>query len=91
MVLELRPLARCHHFLLQCLTPTVAHAAGKWAAGAVSASYSAHSRGQGWFNNRNTHSAGGKDLADVWQAHIATQMDLVFYTTWPCPPPPCHH
>jgi hypothetical protein len=63
-------------------TLTAARAAGKWAAGAVSATYSAHSRGTGWYNNRYTHSAGGKGPVDVWQAHIATQMDLVIFTTW---------
>jgi len=69
---------------ISCFNATVqaARAAGKWAAGAVSAPYSPHSVGKGWANNRYTHSAGGKGVVEVMRSHFHTQIDLIIYTTW---------
>jgi hypothetical protein len=56
--------------------------AGKYVATPVSGPYSPHVGPRGHGNNRYTPSHGGKAVADTWAEHIASQPDMVIFTTW---------
>ena len=59
-------------------TVAACRAAGKYVATPVSGPYSP----SGKTNNRYTPSHGGRSIIDVWTEHIASQPDMVIFTTW---------
>lgn len=56
----------------------------KFAIVPVSAPYSAHSghRNASGGNNRYFQGNGGKGVSDAWLSHVASQPDMVIFTTW---------